>query len=325
MNRPNVTDRLAFVVCTERGTLAKKTLVLVRTLRELGGRYAECPVFSYSPREGRQPRRETLRRLAELGVETILEPLNREFSDYGFGNKVVACAHAEEELSHDRFVFLDSDILVFREPAELWSAEGNTVKLRPVSRKLAGSTGSDENAAYWKEILEWAGVGEPAFIETAVTGERVYGYWNAGVISAPGKAGFYRGWLETLRGLVRDGLMPPSGMTFLDQIALSLTAHRPPYRVEELPRGYNFPVNTLVGPPDESPWPSDPPDPDDIVLAHYHKVFDRYPIRDPVSRFAPADRRKRIRRIVRRSGLVGFGSWLRHRLHYRLGWDFLAP
>ena len=318
-------DRVTFVICTERGILERKSRVLVESLRTFGGRFASSRVLSYSPREGRIPRDETLEFLSGRDVEVILDPLNRDLVDYGFANKVVACAHAEEALDHDRLVFLDSDTLVLREPGEVWTREPGVIRVRPVERKLAGSSGSDEHADYWKRILEWAGVSDPTWVNTTLTGERIYGYWNAGVVAGPCGSAFFRRWFRTLRALVRQDLVHPGGMTFMDQVALALTIHHPDYRLEHLPRGYNVPVNSLPKPEDDAMTDREIPDPGEVAIAHYHKAVDHYPLSNPLLDWIPPAKRARVSQFFRAHGLIGPVNWLRHRLDHRLGWDFLAP
>lgn len=314
MSEPEARDRLAFVICTEAGLLERKSVMLVKTLRAFGGRFADAPVLSYSPRPGREPDPTTLQALRRAGVETVVEPLNLDFADYGFGNKVVACAHAESRYGFRRLVFLDSDIFVLDEPAELWSDDPRAVKLRPVERRLAGSTGADEHAPYWRKLFDRAGVDEPGFVDTALTGERIYGYWNAGVISASPESGFFTAWLRTFRELVEEGLIHPLGMTFMDQVALALTVHAGPYEPVELPPEYNVPVNAW---PDPGSHP-DLPTPDELVIAHYHTIFDHFPLRNPLSPWMDPERHRGLSRIIGESGLVGTGGYLRYRLGSRL-------
>jgi len=322
-------DRVTFVICTEPGPLERKSVMLVKTLRRFGGRFASCPVLSYSPREGRAPGDDTLDFFGRAGVQPVVAPLNRDFPEYGFANKVFACAHAERERPSDRFVFLDSDTFVLREPAALLADRDDVARLRPVEKRLAGSTGSDENAAYWRSLFEEAGVASPVLVETTLTGERIFGYWNAGVVSGPGRAGFFRHWLDTFRTLIEKDLVHPDGMTFMDQIALALTAHADAYRVRELPPRYNVPVDAHLRAggeePEGSPGERHGCPPDEVVIAHYHKIFDRYPLRNPLRDWTRAAGVERLDQIIRDSGFVGLRSYVLHRLHYRLGWDFLAP
>lgn len=315
MPEPEPRDRLAFVICTERGLLERKSVMLVKSLRAFGGRLADARVLSYSPREGRHPAPRTLRWFHDAGVQAVLEPLNTEWPEYGFGNKVVACAHAEEHASADRLVFLDSDMLILDEPGALLAGDSGAVRLRPVERKIAGSTGSDEHADYWHALFDFAGIDEPLRVETTVGGEEIYGYWNAGIVSAPTAAGFFRRWEQTLRALFEEERIHPMGRDFMDQIALALTVQSHGAGVEELPPGYNVPVGAsarAVG------GANGLGDPDDIVIAHYHRMFDSVPLHSPLGGWAGWSGYGTLRRIVGESGLVGFPAWLGFRVGLRL-------
>lgn len=318
-------DRLALVICTEAGVLERKSVLLVRTIRAFGGRFSGCPMLSYSPRPGRLPARSTLHALRELEVECVLEPLNRELPDYGFGNKVVACAHAATILSVERLVFLDSDMCILEEPEALWAEDSDTVKLRPVDQKLAGTDGTDGNATYWERVLGRTGLEGARGVETSLTREEIVGYWNAGVVSAGTRSGFFQEWKDTLLSLVEEDEVHPGGMTFMDQIALAVVVQRSGHPLEELPFGYNVNVGAYALPPEERSFPVRRPLPERIVAAHYHKLLDAFPLREPLSAFAPEEIRDELSTLVRRSGLAGPLPYLRHRLHARLGWPVPGP
>lgn len=300
------------MICTEPGNLERKSVMLVKTLRAYGGAYRDCRVISYSPREGRVPSKKTLKFFRENGVETVLDPLNRQFADYGFGNKVVACADAEERFDFERLVFLDSDMFILQEPALLWSDDPAVVKVRPVERKLAGSTGADEYAGYWEKLLQWAGISRPVYVTTSLAGERIFGYWNAGVIDVGTQSGFFSHWLRNFEQLILEGLVHPVGMTFMDQIALAVTVQQQQYSIEELPAPYNFPVNKWLTPPTEGE--NGPLQ--DIVIAHYHKLFDSYPLSNPFS--VPIDANeelKSLEQIISESGFVSLRMHLVNRMN----------
>jgi len=311
---PGLRDRVTFVICTEPGVLERKSVMLVKTLRAFGGRFAPCPVLSYSPREGRTPHRRTLEFFRRSGVKPVLEPINRRLDHYAFGNKAVACAHAEEHWPRDRLVFLDSDTFVLSEPAHLWSKSPHEVKIRPVEQKLGGSNGSDQFAEYWRKLMHWAGIAHPAYVRTSLTGERIYGYWNAGVISGPGDSGFFRQWLTTLTRLLDEGLDHPAGLDFMDQIALALTLGQESWQPIHLPKTYNVPVGVRPRTPDRESLPP----PEEIVVAHYHKTFDHFPLRNPLEAAMPSGRRPHLKEIIQDSGLVGFKSYVRYRLRSRI-------
>ena len=53
----------AFLLCVEHGRLEGEAILLVESLREWGGRYADSPVYAFAPRPDFRPERATVERL----------------------------------------------------------------------------------------------------------------------------------------------------------------------------------------------------------------------------------------------------------------------
>src|SRR4051812_14582048 len=123
--------RLAFLACIERGPLEGQAVLLCRSIRRYAGRFRDAPIYAFQPRAGHDIAPATLRTLNELGVVHRGEILNRSFADYPAGNKVFACAYAEESLDHEILVFLDSDTIVTGEPEEFDLAPELDAAVRP--------------------------------------------------------------------------------------------------------------------------------------------------------------------------------------------------
>ncbi len=134
-------------------------------------------------------------------------------------------------------------------------------------------------------------------------------------MSGPTGAGFFRTWMETLRTLFEEDRVHPMGTDFMDQIALALTVQRHGAGVEELPPGYNVPVGASAL---AAGGTNGLGDPDDIVIAHYHGMFDSVPLRSPLEGWAGWSGYETLRRIVAESGLVGLSAWLGFRVGLRL-------
>lgn len=309
---PSDTALPLFVICTERGLLERKSILLVESLRAFGGSLSRSPVVSYAPRTGRGPGDRARALLVQLGVALVDDELNRDHADYAFANKIVASEHAAATLGADRdgpVVFLDSDMLVAAPPTGLADPGRDGVVLRPVERRIGGSSGSDEHADYWRRILVWAGVDTPLWVRTSMTGEAILGYWNAGMVAASPGSGFFGAWRALFEGLVDEGLIHPMGMTFMDQIALALAVHRTGRDPVDPGPGYNRPVSVGRGAP-ASPGP----EPAHSVLVHYHHALDHAPLRDPLAPHLPQPVRAEAGRLVRTAGLAGPAAYLRRRL-----------
>ncbi|MEO0790230.1 MAG: hypothetical protein AAFY36_16310, partial [Bacteroidota bacterium] len=82
------------------------TKVLVSSLRNFGGRASNWPIYSYAPRSGKKPSRDTIDFFEENEVHYIDEDLNTSFHDYVFYNKAAACLHRVENSTAKSFLFL---------------------------------------------------------------------------------------------------------------------------------------------------------------------------------------------------------------------------
>ena len=114
---------------------------------------AMSPIFSYSPRPAEAPSERVQRELEALEVRLVLDVVNSRWPEYGFANKVVACADAERKLNAETIVFLDSDQVVLQEPSALRLPRDIDVAVRPVDRKFIGiGDEQDENYPYWNKL-----------------------------------------------------------------------------------------------------------------------------------------------------------------------------
>jgi hypothetical protein len=262
---------VAFVLCVEEGNLENQADLLVRSLRQWGGRYADSRIVAYKPREGPPLQTRTLHVFDELGVELDDAVRNRELQHYPIANKVFVTAAAEEELGEDVIVFLDSDTVILNEPSDLDLGRDQPVALRPVDRKGRGSEGPGDRAeAYWTRLYELCDVRDDRFVTTTLDRIEIRAYWNAGLVAARRDAGLFGRWLEHLRILVAADHLPGGKMTNLDQAALSTATATVP-QVLELDDRYNYAL----------PWRPRLPEPmrslslDDLVHVHYHQWFNR--------------------------------------------------
>ena len=261
---------VAFILCVESGNLENQAGLLVRSLRRWGGRYGQCRIVAYRPREGPPLRTQTLEVFEEHGVDLDETVLNRELHHYPIANKVFVTATAERELDEDVVVFLDSDTVILNEPTALDLDSDRPVALRPVDRKGRGSEGPHDRAdAYWTRLYDLCGVKDTRFVTTTVDGVTVRAYWNAGLIAARRDAGVFGRWLDHLRILADAGHLPGGKMTNLDQVALSTATAG--VDIVALDDRYNYPL----------PWRGRLPERmralrlDELVHVHYHQWFNR--------------------------------------------------
>ncbi len=233
---------LRIVCCVEAGRLEAETVLMCESLRRFGGRLARAPVSAYRPRAGEALGEPTLAALKDLGVELVEDEINTAHAFHPIANKLYAAADAERRHAEEVVAVLDSDSVFVAEPSLLELAPDVDAAAAPVGKVSEGTTGpGHENEAYWQGLYELAGAGEPPWIETALRGRRIRGYWNSGLVAARRETGLFGEWLELFRRLLDEGALPPSErIDSLDQISLALIFARRPERVETLPWTYNY-------------------------------------------------------------------------------------
>lgn len=265
----------AFLICTEK-PIEKASLMLVQSIRDLGGTLADCPIYSFQPRPGYEVSQWVLDRFKTLQVEHITEPLNRKYSRYPQGNKPLAGAFAEANFPHDNFIFCDSDKLIVNDLSSALDLHDKDIALRPTHGKGIGCEDSDDpNTRYWTELWKELGIVEPQIrVETTVGRENIFGYWNSGLIIVKRDSGILGQWKQLFELVNERPIEPAAGTFFLDQIVLAAALHTRPQKVATLPIGFNYPIHRhYLG---EMPADLMVNRTQDLYSVHYHGL-----IRDP--------------------------------------------
>ena len=265
----------AFLICSEK-PIETSSLLLVQSIRDLGGSLANSPIYSFAPRQGYNVSPWVNDAFKRLKVEHITEPLNTKYPDYPPGNKPFAAAYAEKHFTHDQFIFCDSDKLVVNDLSAATDLDGHEIAVRPTHKRGVACVDLDDpNMIYWADIWKELGVVEPKIrVDTPVGKENVFGYWNSGLIVVSRKSGILSQWKEIME-VIRDRPMEPaSGAFYLDQIALAAALHTRPSKVKTLPLGYNYPIHRHIS--GETPADSMVHHMKDLYSVHYHGL-----IRDP--------------------------------------------
>ena len=110
------------IICTEKGKIEKYAVLLCRSIRKFGGEYADAKIFSFAPRKGFGPKKETLIEFKKLGVNHQNIELNKEYRKYPLANKPLVCAYFEEKYPNENIIFIDSDQIVFNQPDDFFSS-----------------------------------------------------------------------------------------------------------------------------------------------------------------------------------------------------------
>jgi hypothetical protein len=260
---------VTFVVCVEPGPhrLEYKAATLFLTMRRNMGALSNEPIRAYAPRPGRSVAPWLRQMMAELEVEYFDEPLNAAHADYPLANKPLALAHAEETAGTEYVVFLDTDILFWREPSRFLLPPQIDVALVPDTTKTTASAGEDDPfELYWQRLYDLVGASARPFVTTTVSRERVRGTWNSGVVPLRRDAGIAGEWRDAMLALLADDFAPPEAAYLRENNLLSAIAAAHFDRCEELPVAYNYPVQA---------WDRVDASADDAVLWHYQPFFDR--------------------------------------------------
>lgn len=235
---------MTFVICTESGLLEQKSLLLCSSIRKFGGHFRGAPIVSYSPRLRHHPSAQTLKKLEDLEVVTILGGLNKKYSDYPLANKIFAGAEAEKRLQSERLVFLDSDTIIVNEPVKLLLEPDHQVGAVPVWNTDIGSTGpEDPNDEYWMKLYALLGVEKEVYIRPLSKPSRpIRGYWNSGVISARRSCGVFNNWLDNFDKCWSRRIFPPISYFTEEATFAGTILAMFPNLIQELPRSYNYPL-----------------------------------------------------------------------------------
>lgn len=264
--------RITFVVCVEPGPhrLEYKAATLFLTMRRNMGALSQSAIRAYAPRPGRAVSRWLRELMDTWSVEYVDAPLNAEHADYALANKPLALAHAEETAGTEFVVFLDTDILVWSEPRKFLLDGSVDLALVPDTTKTTASAGpGDPFENYWAKLYGMVGATARPFVTTTLTGERVRGTWNSGVVPLRRSAGIAAQWRDAMLRLLREDFAPAQAVYLRENNVLSALAAARYDRFLELPVAYNYPVqnwDTLSGRGTT---------PEGAVLWHYQPFFDR--------------------------------------------------
>jgi hypothetical protein len=267
---PTKQPTVGFVCCVEAGRLEGQTLLLVRSLRRFGGTLADAPIVAVAPRAGREPSEATLAALRDLGVTTIVEPLNDQHPDYGMANKWAAARWAEEHVETEILAFLDSDTIVVSDPEAFRLPPDIDIAVAPVDRKDKGSNGPDDpRDEYWMRMYELTGVTERPFVTSPSDQQRIRAYFNGGLVVTRRELRLFTEWYHDFRALFDAGHLPPEGLGFLDQLSLAPTVTRHWARARVLDWRYDYPLPHRP----RLPEPARSARLEDLVHIHYHGYF----------------------------------------------------
>jgi hypothetical protein len=96
-------------------TVEKEYLLMIRSLRENGGAYANAPVVLLQPTEN-DISPQTMVELGKLGVTFMKDPIAPSDTGRGFLNMPYTCEYLAPKITTDHMVWLDCDTIILQEP-----------------------------------------------------------------------------------------------------------------------------------------------------------------------------------------------------------------
>jgi hypothetical protein len=224
--------------------------LLIESLRAFGGEMSGCPfwVFDLDPQDT------SWQDFESAAVRIIPLDVPENLRSYHFGDKVYACARAEQlaPAGVHALVWVDPPCLLVNSPL-LYDLAGETdAAVRPVHIRNVGLRVAEPLDAYWKKIFEAVGVHDiQVVVESFVDQQRIRAYFNTHAFAVNPAKGLLCAWLEGFEKLIGDQEFQVSAcqddlhQVFLHQAVLSalLAASLDPDRVRILPPDYNYPYN----------------------------------------------------------------------------------
>jgi hypothetical protein len=234
-----------FVFCVESGHFEAQTLLAVECLRRFGGRLAQAPVLAVTPRMGPRLDRESLAQFARLGVRYIRRDYPSRYSWYPYMNKAFGALVADEEATTDQVIWLDSDVLVVREPTALLLADQEDFTICAVDKNVGSAGVHDPNEAYWQAIAALYGltVDSLPWVDTAWDRQRVRFRLHSGVYAYRRGKGLGRAFVDDMETMLGGRIAYSTKLPFPgDDVALAFSIVRLNLRWRLLPMSHNYEV-----------------------------------------------------------------------------------
>lgn len=233
----------------------QNAVLLVESIRNLGGALSRAPVWCFVPDYGRQPSEWFTRQMSELGAELIPFAVDEEIARFFFAADIRAAARAES-MAVGRtklLVWMGSNTIVLREPADFLLAENTNLGYRPVHHTNVGSVYDEPIDEFWSLVYRFCKVPEHRIfpMKTHVDANLIRPYFNAGIIVTRPDNGLFKRWHDTFFEVYRTVEFTSlyerdeRYAIFIHQALLSgvILAHFRPDEIQELPPGYNYPIH----------------------------------------------------------------------------------
>jgi hypothetical protein len=201
----NILLKLVFVMLVTSPADEKQANILISSIRDYGGRYADSPVCVFMSDTLNAP----CRSIKSPNVKFIPLDVTSNLPHFPFLDKVLACAEAEELLQgkSEIIVWMDVDALVLKEPAEFCLGKNKKIAIRPVNlRNNVGLPADADADPYWKKIYDYTRLraNKVPVVETLVDKQEVRAYLNCAIFSIRSDLGIFSEWKRLFLLLLND-------------------------------------------------------------------------------------------------------------------------
>lgn len=221
-----------FCMCIEAGPLEQQSLLLCESIRMFAGDHSGSPIIAVRPRRGPEILDATREALRRMNVRYVAKDLVGEYFWRPHINKSAALSLVEEIATSDYVTWLDSDMIVIREPSGLFADDDFDYAARPGEADM-GTGGDDGNAAFWRRASEIVGLDYRQFprFSSFPEGRSIYAYWHGGVFTFRRTLRIGSLHFKAFRALLDARISSSScGIYHIDQVAQTLGAHAAAHR-----------------------------------------------------------------------------------------------
>jgi hypothetical protein len=230
-------------------------VLLAESLRAFAGKFSGSDIWVFMPDYGEQPSEQAVDRLHRLGVKIVPFEIDRADLKLFFMSEINAVAIAESMAvdKHQIVVWMDSNTVVLREPAELELPGKFQLGYRPVHHLLVGSRFDQPLDPFWSLVYQICNVPKQRVfpMKPVVEDLQMRPYFNAGILVSRPQNGLFGKWKDTFVRNYRNVEFQPfyekdrRYSIFLHQAILSAVILSIFDRDEllELPWTYNYPLH----------------------------------------------------------------------------------
>lgn len=223
---------------------------LISNIRSFGDTMSKYPIWLFEA----NPEQVPCNAFEDIGVKVIPLNIPEAVKKYLFGDKVYACAKAEE-LAHENvnsLIWVDLDVLIVKPPTLYNLGASFDVAVKPVHIKNIGLLAEESLDSFWRKIYQIAGLDDiHSIVDSFVEGLHIRSYFNSAAYSVNPAKRLFRRWLDCFEVLISDKEFQANScedelhQVFLHQAIFSslIVAMISPERIRFLPFEYNYPYN----------------------------------------------------------------------------------